>query len=184
MYRLRRESAKGEPRGLNQLEIFLAHPGGPLFAKKDDGWWTIPKGVIEGDDDPLDTAIREFAEETGLTPPRLEGQRSEVRDQRSEVRSQGSEVRNESAYIPLGEITQKGGKVVHAWAFEGDVSKDYIVNSNTFMMEWPPKSSRERTFPEVDRAEFFDVETARLKVKETQIPFIDRLVDHLRSEIS
>ena len=112
------------------LEVFLAHPGGPLFRNKDDGAWTIPKGEIDGDDEPLATAQREFEEETGITP-------------RGEYRS-------------LGSVRQKGGKLVRAWAFacpDGyDDSKP--IRSNTFTMEWPPRSGKQQEFPEVDAARF------------------------------
>lgn len=136
-----------------KLEVLLAHPGGPFFKKKDEGAWTIPKGVLEGDEDFLARARIEFKEETGAEPPA------------------------EADYISLGSIVQKGGKVVHAWAFEGDLPADFVCRSNTFEMEWPPRSGRRQTFPEVDCAEFFSIERARKKIKSTQEPLLDRLVE-------
>ena len=132
------------------IEVLLAHPGGPLFANKDLGHWTIPKGEYDEDEDPLEAARREFAEETGLTslPP----------------------------YVVLGEIRQKGGKLVRAWAFKGDCDPATIV-SNTFDLEWPPKSGKMRMFPEVDRCEFFSIEQAQRKIKESQIPLIEALLN-------
>ena len=137
----------------DHIQVLLAHPGGPFFARKDEGAWTIPKGLIEGDDEPLATAIREFGEETALTPP----------------------APADGPYIPLETVTQPGGKVVHAWAIERDVPAGWTLKSNTFEMEWPPKSGSIRTFPEIDRAEFFDIAVARRKINPAQIAFIDRL---------
>lgn len=138
-------------RGANSLEILLVHPGGPFFKHKDDGHWTIPKGEINEQDDPLATALREFKEETGfaLDP----GTRT----------------------IELGSIRQKGGKVVHAWAMEGDWPAGHRLESNLFEMEWPPKSGKLHKFPEVDRAEFFDIPTAMRKINPAQVPFLERL---------
>lgn len=144
MYRIR----EGE------LQVLLAHPGGPFFKHKDAGSWTIPKGEIEPDEDLLTAAKREFAEEIGVTPT--------------------------GPFIPLQPITQKGGKVVHAWAFEGDCDTQSIV-SNTFLLEWPPKSGKQVEFPEIDRAEFLDLNAAKLKVKATQIPLIEELSQILKS---
>lgn len=132
------------------LEVFLAHPGGPFFAKKDAGVWSIPKGEIEEGDDALETARREFREETGIPP--------------------GAEL------LPLGTVRQKGGKLVHAWAFAGDVEQGQPCASNTFTIEWPPGSGRRCEFPEIDRVAFFDLETARRKINPAQAAFIDRLV--------
>ncbi len=147
------------------IEVFIAHPGGPLFARKDDGAWTIPKGEFEGDEKPRDERIallrarKEFEEEIGFAPP-------DPADAR---------------YTDLGEITQKGGKVVRAWAFEApsDFDDARPISSNTFELEWPPKSGRMQSFPEVDRAQFFDLDTARVKLREAQVPFLDRLVRSL-----
>ncbi|HVP72475.1 MAG TPA: NUDIX domain-containing protein [Phycisphaerales bacterium] len=130
------------------IEVLLAHPGGPLFAKKDLEHWTIPKGEYDDDEDPLEAARREFAEETGLT--------------------------SQPPYIALGEIRQKGGKLVRAWAFKGDCDPSTIV-SNTFELEWPPKSGKMQRFPEVDRCEFFSIAQATRKIKESQIPLIEAL---------
>jgi predicted NUDIX family NTP pyrophosphohydrolase len=130
-----------------ELEFFLAHPGGPFSAKKDDGYWTIPKGESNRDEPLLEVAQREFREETGLEP--------------------------RGPFIELGSIQQKGGKWVHAWAFEGDCSGP--ISSNTYEMEWPPDSGQIRDFPEVDRAEFFPLADARRKIKERQFPLLERL---------
>ncbi len=132
------------------LEVLLVHPGGPVWTKRDVGAWSIPKGeVIEGEE-LLAVARREFEEELGVRP-------------------------QASNFIPLGSITQKGGKVVHAWAFEGDLDTS-AVKSNTFQMEWPPRSGRQAEFPEVDRAEWFDIATAKKKILQGQLPFIGELV--------
>ncbi len=130
------------------LQVLLAHPGGPFFKNKDEGSWSIPKGEIEPHEDFLDAARREFKEETGLTAT--------------------------GPFIPLGQVKQKGGKVVHAWAFEGDCDPATIV-SNTFSMEWPPKSGQQMEVAEIDRAEFFDLETARQKINAAQASLIDEL---------
>jgi predicted NUDIX family NTP pyrophosphohydrolase len=137
------------------IETLLAHPGGPLFARKDDGHWTIPKGEYATDEDALAAARREFTEETSFATPA-----------------------DAAAFIDLGEITQKGGKVVRAWAFAGDCDPARAV-SNTFEMEWPPRSGRTQSFPEMDRCAFFTLKLAREKIKPTQIPLLDRLKEHL-----
>lgn len=131
-----------------RIEVLLAHPGGPFFMKKDDDAWTIPKGEPDGDEDLFVTAQREFEEETGIRPT--------------------------GPFIPLQPIKQRGGKVVHAWAFEGDCDPA-TIKSNTFTMEWPPKSGRQQEFPEMDRAEWFDLPTARKKIKAGQEALIDEL---------
>jgi predicted NUDIX family NTP pyrophosphohydrolase len=131
------------------LEVLLVHPGGPFFARKDDGVWSVPKGEYEPDEDPLAAARREFAEELGTAPP-------------------------DGEPIDLGEITQRAGKIVTAWALEGDLDVAAVV-SNTFEMEWPPRSGRTAEFPEVDRAEWFDLDAARVKILAAQQPFLDRL---------
>jgi predicted NUDIX family NTP pyrophosphohydrolase len=136
------------------LEIFLVHPGGPFFRKKDAGAWTVPKGELEPDEDALAAARREFGEETAVVVP-------------------------DGGYIELGETRQAGGKRVLAWAFEGDCDPTSIT-SNTFTMEWPPRSGNEQEFPEVDRAAFFTTDVARIKLNPAQAVFIDRLVEALR----
>jgi predicted NUDIX family NTP pyrophosphohydrolase len=129
-------------------QVLLAHPGGPLWAKKDLGAWTIPKGVGAPDEDLLATARREFEEETGFRP--------------------------QGPFHPLGSVKQRAGKVVHAWAFEGDVDPA-ALRSNTFSMEWPPRSGRWRDFPEVDRAAFFDIAEARRRINPAQAELLDAL---------
>jgi predicted NUDIX family NTP pyrophosphohydrolase len=131
-----------------KLQVLLAHPGGPYFKNKDDESWTIPKGEVEGGEDLLETAKREFHEETGITPT--------------------------GPFIALSPVKQKGGKIVHAWAFQGDCDPSAVV-SNTFTMEWPPRSGRQMEFPEIDRADFFDLDVARRKIKQGQEPLIDEL---------
>lgn len=135
----------------NELEVLLAHPGGPFFTHKDDGVWTIPKGEAASGEDLLTRAQIEFEEEVGYRP---EG----VLD-----------------WIALGWIKQKGGKIVHAWAFEGDLPELFECKSNLFEMEWPPHSGKYKTFPEVDQACFFSEEVARCKIKAAQAAFLDRL---------
>ena len=132
-----------------RLEVLLAHPGGPFFARKDAGHWTIPKGEPDGQPDLLAVARREFEEETGIAPP-------------------------SGPATDLGSIVQKGGKVVYAWGVEGDLDPETAV-SNTFDLEWPPGSGRRAAFPEIDRVEWFDLVEARRRVKPTQVPLIDRL---------
>ena len=135
-------------------EVLLVHPGGPYWARKDDGSWSIPKGEYEPGDDPLQEAFREFREELGLDQP--------------------------DALDPafLGEVRQPGGKRVSAWAVPGDLDVT-DVRSNTFTLEWPRGSGRTREFPEVDRAGWFDLEGARRKLLRGQVGFIDRLADLL-----
>jgi predicted NUDIX family NTP pyrophosphohydrolase len=135
----------------NQLEVLLAHPGGPFFARKDDGIWTIPKGEAAPGEDLLIRAQVEFEEEVGIRPENMRG------------------------WIELGSIKQKGGKIVHAWAFEGDLPEPFKCKSNLFEMEWPPRSGRRKKFPEIDQACFFSEEVARRKIKPTQVPLLDRL---------
>ena len=130
------------------LQVLLAHPGGPFFQNKDEGAWSIPKGEIESDENLLEAAKREFQEEIGATPS--------------------------GPFIELSPVKQKGGKIVHAWAVEGDCDPSAIV-SNTFTMEWPPRSGKQTEFPEIDRAEFFDVETAKRKINAAQAALIDEL---------
>lgn len=137
-----------------RIEVFLAHPGGPYFKNRDEGAWSIPKGEVEGVDGLLETALREFEEETGIVPPTHD-------------------------LIELGQVKQKGGKVVIAWAFEGDLEQGRPITSNTFPLEWPPGSGRIQDFPEIDRAEFFDVATAKRKINRAQAALIDALIARL-----
>ena len=137
-------------RGSSTVEVLLVHPGGPFWAKRDDGAWSLPKGEHGPDEDPLEVAVREFREEVGSDPPA-----------------------GRSA-VPLGELRQPSGKHVTAWALEGDVDAG-TVRSNTFTIEWPPRSGRRQEFPEVDRAGWFDLDTARRKLVRGQVGFIDRL---------
>lgn len=143
------------------LEVFLVHPGGPFWKNKDDGAWTIPKGEIAASEDPLATARREFREETGLDPDAL--------------------LRPGAGYVDLGEIQQKGGKRVRCWAIEGDADPA-AIRSNTFEIEWPPRSGRRRAFPEVDRAAWFDLAQARRKINAAQVELLDRLSQHVEGE--
>ena len=137
------------------LQILLVHPGGPFWARKDRGAWTIPKGEIDEAEDALAAAQREFAEETGLAP--------------------------EGEFLPLGSLRQAGGKHVTAWAIAFDLDPASI-RSNTFALEWPPKSGRTQDFPEIDRAEWFGLAAARAKILPSQRPFLDRLEAITRPE--
>ena len=139
-----------------ELEFLLAHPGGPFFVRKDDGVWTIPKGEAAPGEDLLSRAQIEFEEEMGFRPE------------------------NSQDWIELGWIQQKGGKIVHAWGFEGDVSEPFECKSNLFDLEWPPRSGKFQKFPEVDQACFFSDEVARRKLKPAQVPFLDRLRSAVR----
>ena len=155
---------RGSVAGANEVELLLAHPGGPFFTNKDEGCWSIPKGEPDaGEDDLLAVARREFSEEVGSAPP--------------DTGPDGSPP------LELGAIVQKSGKVVHAWAVEGDLDPDASV-SNTFELEWPPRSGQRRTFPEIDRVAWFGPDDARRRLKETQTPFVDRLVALLTPESS
>jgi predicted NUDIX family NTP pyrophosphohydrolase len=137
------------------LEVLLVHPGGPFWAKKDRGAWFIPRGQVEEGEDLFAAAGREFSEETGLVAS--------------------------GPFVPLGEVRHRSGKRVHAWAFAGDCDPSRI-QSNTFEMEWPPKSGKLKSFPEVDRAAFFKLPEARLRILEAEISFLDRLAEHLASD--
>jgi len=130
------------------LEVLLVHPGGPFWAKKDDGAWSIPKGEFEEGEDPLQAAMREFEEETGTAPA--------------------------GEAIPLESLRRSGGKLVHAWAMRGEFDPA-TLKSNRFAMEWPPKSGRQQEFPEVDRAAWFCIEDARRKMLKGQIPLLRQL---------
>jgi predicted NUDIX family NTP pyrophosphohydrolase len=134
-----------------ELEVLLVHPGGPLWARRDEGAWSIPKGEYDEGDEPLAAARREFAEELGSDAP--DGEAAD-----------------------LGEVRQKSGKLVHAWAVAGDLDPATAV-SNTFELEWPPRSGRRIDVPEVDRAEWFGLEVARSKINGGQVPLLDRLAE-------
>jgi predicted NUDIX family NTP pyrophosphohydrolase len=137
------------------VEVLLAHMGGPFWAKKDLGAWSIPKGEFEPGEIPLDAAKREFQEETGLT---VNGE-----------------------FIPLTPIKLSGGKILHAWAVEGDCDASSI-KSNTFMLEWPPRSGKQQAFPEIDRAEWYSLDDAQEKVTKGQRGLIEALRRILREE--
>ncbi len=132
-----------------QVEILLVHPGGPFWKNKDDGSWSVPKGEFTNEENALDAAIREFEEETGIV-------------------CSGN-------FIELTAVTQKSGKIVYAWALQKDLDTA-TISSNTFQIEWPPKSGRMQEFPEVDKAEWFDVNTARQKIIPAQLPFISEIL--------
>ncbi len=143
LYRLRRGA----------VEVLLVHPGGPFWAKKDDGAWSIPKGEYEAGDDPLSVARREFEEELGSAPPAGEA-------------------------VSFGEIAQPGGKRVTAFALQGDFDPANL-RSNDFELEWPPRTGLKRSFPEIDRAAWFSLEEARVKILKGQAPFLDRLLEQV-----
>lgn len=138
-------------KGDRSIEVLLVHPGGPFFRNKESGAWTIPKGESAEGEELLTRARVEFQEELGIKPAAAE-------------------------WIELGTVKQKGGKIVHAWAFEGDLPSNFLLNSNSFEMEWPPRSGKTAAFPEIDRAEFFPIEIAREKINQAQIEFLDRLL--------
>jgi predicted NUDIX family NTP pyrophosphohydrolase len=137
-------------RGATGIEVLLAHPGGPLWARKDRSAWTLPKGQFTDGELPLDAAKREFEEEMGSAPG--------------------------GNFQSLGTLKQPSGKVIHAWAAESDFDVSNI-SSNLFSMEWPPKSGHSAEFPEVDRAAWFSIAEARLKILKGQAPFLDRLLE-------
>jgi predicted NUDIX family NTP pyrophosphohydrolase len=138
-------------------QVFLVHPGGPFWVKRDNGAWSIPKGEFEPGDDALEAARREFTEETSFS---IDGR-----------------------FVPLRAIKQPSGKVVFAWAIEGDADAAMLC-SNTFRMEWPPKSGQEQEFPEVDRGEWFNLAEARRKLVPGQVPFVDELAAMIESTSS
>ena len=135
--------------GASGREVLLVHPGGPFWARKDLGAWSIPKGEVDHEEDARACALREFAEETGTVLP-------------------------EAALEELGSVKLKSGKLVEAFAVSGDIDSE-VVRSNTFELEWPPRSGRTQSFPEIDRAEWFDLATARAKMNPAQSEFVDRL---------
>lgn len=135
------------------IEVLLGHPGGPFWKKKDTGAWSIPKGLIASGEEPLEAAKREFAEETGHTP--------------------------RGEFVSLGDAKQPGGKIVHVWAAEDDWNAEQL-KSNSFQMEWPPRSGRQQSFPELDRAAWFSMAEARDKILKGQLVFLSRLGEALR----
>jgi predicted NUDIX family NTP pyrophosphohydrolase len=135
------------------VEVLLVHPGGPYWATKDDGAWSIPKGEFSDDEEPLAAAKREFEEETGQD---VDGD-----------------------FLPLESLKQPSGKLVHAWAVAADFDPS-VLRSNTFSMEWPPKSGRQQQFPEVDRAGWFGIEAAKQKILKGQAPFLEQLLARLK----
>ena len=137
--------------GSASLEVLLVHPGGPFWAKKDLGAWSIPKGEHDAAEEALAAALREFEEETGTKP-------------------------DQGDLTDLGAVRQKSGKVVQAYGLEGDLDAD-AIRSNTFSMEWPPRSGRQSEFPEVDRAAWFGIDEARERINPAQVAFLDRLID-------
>lgn len=138
------------------LFVFLVHPGGPFFAKKDNGFWSIPKGLHEEkDSDKRHTAVREFMEETGIEP--------------------------HGELIELGNVEQKNNKTVYAWAFKKEIPDDFKIKSNAFMMEWPPKSGKFQEFPEADKGQYFKSIDAIEKLNEAQGQFVKRLEEILKS---
>lgn len=139
-------------RGDDGVEVLLGHMGGPFWARKDDGAWSFPKGEHGPDEEPVDVARREFEEETGSPPP--------------------------PELVPLGELRVTSGKVLALWAAEGDLDAGACV-SNTFELEWPPRSGRFQEFPEVDRSAWFGVDEARAKLVTGQVPFLDRLLEQV-----
>lgn len=148
MYRLKQD----------RVEFFLVHPGGPFFEKKDEGCWTIPKGLVDHGEDLFSAAKREFCEETSFA---LTG----------------------THYVELGSIVNKSGKTVHAWAFDCAEEELGEVRSNTFTMEWPRKSGNFCQFPEVDRGAFFSFEEASHKIQPAQLPFLERLLTSLKTTL-
>ena len=138
------------------MEVLLLHPGGPFFRKKDEGVWSIPKGIPEEGEPLLEAAIREFQEETGII---VQGE-----------------------LLPLGSIKQKGGKIVHAWAMEGDLPEGFILKSNFFELEWPPLSGKKQQFPEMDKGEFLPIEPAKKKINPAQVPLIERLEEAVKTQ--
>lgn len=143
-------------RRANGLEVFLVHPGGPFWARKDVGAWSIPKGEIEPGESPMDAARREFAEETGSVVA--------------------------GAFASLGWVRMRSGKIVHAWAVEGEIDAD-TIRSNVFTLEWPPRSGRQRQYPEADRAAWFPLDEARRRILAAQSPLIDSLEGLLSSSL-
>ena len=165
MYRWR-----GEERA---LEVLLVHPGGPYFAKKDAGAWSIPKGELDNEsEDKLAAAVREFTEETGMTPDQCVGASAPRPDEAEKAAAPRPD------FVPLGAVKMHRHKIVHAWAFEGDCDAEEL-RSNNFTMEWPPRSGRSAEFPEVDRAAWFELPEARVAINASQRRFLDDLAGRL-----
>ena len=141
----------------NELQFFLVHPGGPFYAKKNEGVWSIPKGLSENDEEILQTAQREFFEETGIEA--------------------------NAPFYPLGSVKQKSGKIVHAWAFNGEWDSDQGITSNIFKMEWPPRSKKFIDIPEVDRAAWMNYDDAVKMIHPHQIPFLTKAKEIYESEL-
>jgi predicted NUDIX family NTP pyrophosphohydrolase len=138
----------------DELKVFLVHPGGPFFKNKDDGYWSIPKGLVENDEDLLKTAVREFKEETGIEPF--------------------------GEFDSLGWVKQKSGKIIYAWSFEYFGDCEIKILSNKFELEWPPNSGRKQFFPEVDGGQLFSIKNARIKISGAQAEFLDVLQKKLK----
>lgn len=138
-----------------ELQVLLVHPGGPYFVGKDEGAWSIPKGEVEADEELFAAARREFAEELGFEPS--------------------------GSFIPLTAVKQKGGKIVHAWAFAGDCEPT-AAHCNQFKIQWPPRSGKWISVPEIDQAEFFDLPTARRKINAAQVALLEELEGKLKEE--
>lgn len=138
----------------SEVEFFLVHPGGPFWAKKDEGAWSIPKGEFEDDENPLDAAIREFREETGFDVS--------------------------GSFIPLSPVKLSGGKQIYAFALEHNIETSQLV-SNTFTMEWPPKSGKQQEFPEVDRGEWFNAESSKIKLNKGQVPILEEALIKIKN---
>lgn len=138
----------------SEVEFFLVHPGGPFWAKKDEGAWSIPKGEFEDDENPLDAAIREFREETGFDVS--------------------------GSFIPLSPVKLSGGKQIYAFALEHNIEASQL-KSNTFNMEWPPKSGKQQEFPEVDRGGWFNAESSKIKLNKGQVPILEEAVIKIKN---
>ena len=141
------------------LEVFIAHPGGPFHENLDEGDWSIPKGIVEKGEDAFEAAVREFQEETGLPPP-------------------------PGDCFPLGRIRQKSGKLVDVWAFKSNTPEGWRLDSNLFEMEWPKGSGKTERFPEMDKAGFFSLDEAKKKLNPAQVEFLDRLILHIGKEMA